>query len=191
MDENKPVADVTVMLDRLNRGETAAMSELLPAVYDELRRQAKYQMSRERGSHTLQATALVHEAFVKLAGRTPDVQWEGSRHFYNAAAEAMWRVLVDHARKRSAEKRGGEKKRQDLDDVDVPIELEGTNWEDLDRALNDLKQEDERRHQVVMYRFFAGLSEEQTAALMNVSEKTIQRDWKTARMYLLSKLAQQ
>jgi RNA polymerase sigma factor (TIGR02999 family) len=148
-------------------------------------------MGQERGGHTLQPTALVHDAFVKLAGPAGgEIRWEGSRHFYNAAAEAMRRILVDHVRKHGAEKRGGAQRRVDLEGVDVPLAMDVTDWEGLDRAMADLQREDERRYQGVMYRFFAGLSEEQTAALMNISEKTVQRDWKAARMYLLTKLSE-
>ena len=183
-------AEVTVVLERINRGDASAVNELLPLVYDELRRRAQQYMGGERSDHTLQATALVHEAFVDLAGREPN--WQGSRHFFNAAAEAMRRILVDHARTRRAQKRGGDRRRADLADVDVtspePAE-EGTDWEALDHALEALRREDERRYQVVMYRYFTGLREDQVAGVLGVSEKTVQRDWKAAKAYLLAHMA--
>ena len=183
------MSDVTVILERINRGDARAMDELVPLVYDELRRKARLYMARERAGHTLQATALVHEAFARMLGGSPaNGSWESSRHFYNAAAEVMRQLLVDHARRRAAEKRGGGLQRVDLADVDVEAPLDNVDWEGLDDALSELKKRDERRYQVVMLRYFAGLPEHDVARCLDISEKTVQRDWKVSRMFLLAQL---
>ncbi len=184
-------SQVSVILARAGRGDTAAVRDLLPLVYEELRRRARLYVSAKRPGYTLQPTALVHEAFAELAGGGMD--WQSSRHFFNAAALAMRQILVDYDRARGARKRGGDARRVNLEDVDqLPgarqVDPDETDWEALDNALQDLKREDERRHQVVMYRYFAGLSEEKTAELMGLSEKTVQRDWKVARLFLLARL---
>jgi RNA polymerase sigma factor (TIGR02999 family) len=164
------------------------MDELMPLVYQELRRKAAWHMAKERAGHTLQTTAVVHEAFARMVGNIEAVPWESSRHFYNIAAEVMRQLLVDHARRRGAEKRGGKLQRVDLDKVDVAFSPDDTDWLSLDQALDSLKREDDRRYQVVMLRYFAGLPEEQIAKQLGVSEKTVQRDWKVARMFLLAQL---
>ena len=182
------MSDVTVILNRINNGDPRAMDELMPLVYQELRRRAAWYMAKERAGHTLQTTAVVHEAFARMVGNIENVPWESSRHFYNAAAEVMRQLLVDHARRRAADKRGGKLQRVDLENVDVPFSPYDTDWLSLDQALVALKKEDDRRYQVVMLRYFAGLPEEQIARHLGVSEKTIQRDWKVARMFLLAQL---
>jgi RNA polymerase sigma factor (TIGR02999 family) len=183
-------SDVSVVLGRAARGDPAAVRDLLPLVYDDLRRRARVYLAGQRAGHTLQPTALVHEAFAELA--QANVAWEGSRHFFNAAAQAMRQILVDHARSRGARKRGGGMGRLDLDKVTMAgpagSDDDEIDWEALDVAMADLQRQDPRRHQVVMYRYFAGLSEEKTAELMEISEKTVQRDWKVARLFLLARL---
>ena len=180
---------MTVILERINRGDARAMDELVPLVYDELRHKARLYMARERVGHTLQATAVVHEAFARMLGGSPaDASWESSRHFYNAAAEVMRQLLVDHARRRGAEKRGGGLQRVDLAGIDVEAPLDNVDWEGLDAALAELKKRDERRYQVVMLRYFAGLPEHDVAKCLDISEKTVQRDWKVSRMFLLAQL---
>ena len=186
-------AAVTLMLQRINRGEQSAAAELMPLVYQELRQRARLYMAREPAGQTLQATALVHEAFVRLVGGDK-AGWENSRHFFNAAAEVMRKLLVDHSRRRSASKRGGgQGRRVPLEDVDVAapgaaatLPLDGVDWEALDRALAELKGEDPRRYQVVMLRYFAGLPEHEVAKCLDISPRTVIRDWKTARMFLLA-----
>ena len=184
-------AAVTLVLERINRGDPSAAAELMPLVYQELRRRARFYMGREQAGHTLQATALVHEAFVRLVG--DKTGWENSRHFFNAAAEVMRQLLVDHSRRRSAVKRGGQGRRVPLEDVEVAapgagatLPLDGIDWEALDRALKELQSEDERRYQVVMLRYFAGLPEHEVAKCLDISPRTVIRDWKTARMFLLA-----
>ncbi len=187
------MSDVTLILERINGGDAAAMHQLIPLVYRELRERAAAYMARERTDHTLQATALVHEAFAKLVsgggvGADRRVPWESSRHFYNAAAEAMRQLLVDHARRHGAEKRGGGLARVELEGLDVVAPATGVDWRALDVALIELKKQDERRYQVVMLRYFAGLAEHDVAKVLGISEKTVQRDWKVSRMFLLAQL---
>ncbi len=147
-------------------------------------------MSRERANHTLQGTALVHEAYLKLVGGE-SMAFESKAHFYNAAAEAMRRILVDHARSHSAEKRGGGRQRMDLDQVDAPADVEAEiDYEKLDGALVKLQSLDERRYKVVMLRYFAGLTEQQIAESLGVTTKTVQRDWNTAKVFLRTQMTE-
>jgi RNA polymerase sigma factor (TIGR02999 family) len=181
--------EVTVILERINRGDARAMDELIPLVYDELRHKARLYMARERVGHTLQATAVVHEAFARMLGGSPNgASWENSKHFFNAAAEVMRQLLVDHARRRGAEKRGGGLQRIELEGVDLEVPGDDIDWAGLDEALAELKKRDERRYQVVMLRYFAGLPEHDVAKCLDISEKTVQRDWKVSRMFLLAHL---
>jgi RNA polymerase sigma factor (TIGR02999 family) len=181
--------EITAILDRVNEGDQQAVGELFTLVYNALRSQAGEYMSRERRDHTLQPTALVNEAFLKVVASRHS--WESSRHFYNAVAQAMRTILVDHARTKRAAKRGGaDHKRVEMTDVAAPMaDDDSVDLEALDRALDRLQKEDERRHQVVMYRYFAGLSEERIAELLNVSEKTVRRDWQTAKLFLLAEMS--
>jgi RNA polymerase sigma factor (TIGR02999 family) len=182
------MSDVTILLDKIAQGDDRAADKLLPLVYDELRRKAAHYMAGERRNHTLQATALVNEAYLKLVGGQA-VAFQSKAHFYNAAAEAMRRILVDHSRTRGADKRGGGRERVDLDQVDVAADAdEGTDYESLDKALTKLQALDERRYRVVMLRYFAGLTEQQIAENLNVTTKTVQRDWGAAKLYLLGQI---
>jgi RNA polymerase sigma factor (TIGR02999 family) len=178
---------VVEALTRIESGDSAAADTLFELVYQDLRRRAAYYLAQHRGGGTLQPTAIVHEAYLKLAGATN--QWKSKRHFFNAAAEAMRQIIVSHARTKAAQKRGGQAKRVDLDEADLAASSGQTDWEALDVALNELKREDERRYQVVMHRFFAGLEHAQIAEMLEVSERTVERDWKLAKMYLLGKLS--
>ena len=184
---------VTLLLDRVNRGDRGALDELVPLVYDELRRKAAAYMSRPgNAGHTLQPTALVHEAFARMVGSGGENagRWQTSRHFFHAAAEVMRQVLVDHARRKGAAKRGGKLRRVDLDAVDVEAADDETDWEALDRALSELKAMDDRRYQVVMLRYFAGLSDPQIAESLEVSQRTVERDWTTAKAFLRGRVEQ-
>lgn len=191
--------EITLVLRRLNQGEGAAYDELVPLVYRELRRRARRYLSGQAAGHTLQPTALVHEAFIKLAGggNGGDAGWRDSRHFYNAAAEVMRQILVSHARGKRALKRGGAGGRRELEaPVDqLPAHPEGVgpdgpDWEALDLALAELATRDERRYRVAMLRYFAGLTDAQVAAALGVSEKTVERDWATARAFLRARMEQ-
>ncbi len=176
--------DVTQLLRAWSDGDDGALGELVPLVEAELRRLARVYMSRERRDHTLQPTALVNEAFVRLVdART--VRWQDRAHFLGISARLMRRVLVDHARSRGYQKRGGGLHRVTFDDqmVETPgleVDLMG-----LDRALEELAQVDERKCRVIEMRFFGGLSVEETATALRVSTDTVKRDWRIAKLWLL------
>lgn len=183
---------VTRLLDRWNAGDQAAMPELLAAVYDELRRMADRVMRTERDDHTLQPTALVNELYLKFAGLR-DLRLENRRHFYGAAAEAMRRILVDHARARNARKRGGaDVIRVPLDDVpaDSLVNAATVDFERLDTALAALRKLFPERATVVELRYFAGLSIEDTAEVMETSRATVVRHWTFARAWLYREMQQ-
>ncbi|HEV8292165.1 MAG TPA: ECF-type sigma factor [Tepidisphaeraceae bacterium] len=179
--------DLTSILQRIDRGDGDAVAELYPVVYEELRKKARQLMAHERSNHTLQATALVNEAFVKMA-HGPRAQWQSRRHFYNAAAEAMRKILVDHARGKAAQKRGGGRGRVDLDDVDAQQHEDSARFIALDAALEKLQKIDQRQYWVVMYTYFSGLQDDQIAQMLGVSSKTVQRDWNAAKTFLLAEL---
>lgn len=177
---------VTVLLKRLERGEQRAAEELLPLVYHELRSRAGRLMAGERSDHTLQRTALVHEAYLRLV--KPGANFESRLHFFNAAALAMRRILVDHAETRRAQKRGGGVKAVNLDDVDVAGDTPSVDILSLDEALTRLAERSPRQAQVVHLRFFAGLKDAEIAELLDVTEKTVRRDWATARLWLYGEM---
>jgi len=172
------------LLGGVRRGDRDSMDELFRRVYDELRALAAGQLGRERPGHTLQPTALVHEAFVKLSGGGA-VHVEDRRHFVAVAARAMRQVLVDHARRRMADKRGGGMVRTTLGGDEPAIELDPAGMVDLDRALEEL---DERQRRVVELRFFAGLEETEVAHVLGVTPRTVRRDWVKARAWLYAAL---
>lgn len=179
--------DVTLLLSALTRGDSGAASKLIPVVYNELRRLAASYMRRERPDHTLQATALVHEAFLKLVEQR-SVNWQGRAHFFGVAAQLMRRILIDHARGVVRDKRGGGQKKVSLDDVFV---FSGQQPEELlavDDSLNRLAEIDPRQARVVELRFFGGLSVEEAAEVLGVSPKTIKRDWSVAKAWLYADL---
>ncbi len=185
--------DVTMLLHAIGAGNKHAAEQLLPLVYDELRRLAKARMANEPADHTLQPTALVHEAYMRLLGRAeagadPNAarKWDGRGHFFGAAAQAMRRILVERARNQARLKRGGGRERLSLSDV-APAADTGLDSADvlaLDEALGRLETENPRRAQVVMLRYFAGLSVEETAAAMDLSPATIKNEWTVARAWL-------
>ncbi|MBI1853049.1 MAG: sigma-70 family RNA polymerase sigma factor [Planctomycetes bacterium] len=184
-----PPHDVTMLLAAIHEGKANAAEALLPVVYDELRGLARRQMAAERSNHTLQPTALVHEAYVKLVGADAPVKWEGRAHFFRAAAQAMRRILVDWARGVAAEKRGGDQVRTPLDDVDVAIAPQSDDLLALDEALTKLEQNDSRMADVVKLRYFAGLSLDETALALGVTIRTVTRDWTAARAWLLREIS--
>lgn len=176
-------ADVTALLAAAPSDEHAAQ-RLFDLVYDDLRRIAAAQMRTERADHTLQATALVSEAYLRLCG-AEQLEFNDRRHFYRVAAEAMRRILIDHARARLAEKRGGGRARQDLlDDAAVSATMSPDRLLALDEALHILGQEDPRAAEVVRLRFFGGLSVDEAADLLEISKRTAIRDWNFARARL-------
>jgi RNA polymerase sigma factor (TIGR02999 family) len=185
----EPQHEVTAILRDWSGGDTQAPERLMPFVYDELRRLARTFLSRERAGHTLQPTALVHEAYVRLVDQTR-VDWQNRAHFYGIAASMMRRVLIDHARAHATEKRGGGAVRLSLDDVQLPLAQRAHSLVALDEALATLMQMDERKCRVVEMRFFAGMSDEEIAEVLGVTTRTVLRDWKTARLWLYRELSQ-
>jgi RNA polymerase sigma factor (TIGR02999 family) len=183
----EPYCRVAHVLQQVSNGDQAAASDLLPLVYDQLRALAQQRMMQERPGHTLQATALVHEAFLKLVGPR-EIPWAGQAHFYAAAAEAMRRILVDHARSRHREKRGGKGERVLLNVLDLADTENSEEILALDEALCRLEQQEPEVGQVVRLRFFAGLSVDQTAESLGVSPRTVDRRWKFARAWLFREL---
>ncbi len=177
---------ITQLLHRHAGGDDAAVQELIPLVYKDLRTLAARALRQEREGHTLTPTALVHEAYLRLV--EPDMDWRGRGQFFAAAARSMRRILVDHARRRSARKRGGDRSRKDLDDVAVPDSMSRVNVLDLEDALQELSQLHDRQAQVVELRFFAGLSVEEIAEVMGLSTRTVISDWRMARVWLLRTL---
>jgi RNA polymerase sigma factor (TIGR02999 family) len=179
--------DVTRLLQAWSDGDSAALDQLLPAVYRELHRQAERYMRAQSPGHTLQATALVHEAYLRLAGGEP-VDWKSRAHFYGVAAKAMRCILVDHARARKASKRGGAAEPVTLAAAD---ETPGRSVEvlELDEALRGLAELDARKATLVELRWFGGLSIEEAAEVMNVSPATAKREWRTARAWLRRELS--
>lgn len=179
------MSDVTQILSRIESGDPSAAEQLLPLVYEELRRMARAQMANERAEHTLQATALVHEAYLRLVGNA-DPQWDGRGHFFAAAAEAMRRILVEHARARNTIKRGGQLERVEIDDFPAII-MSGGNLDELlelDAALERLAREDADKAELVKLIYFAGLSLGEAAAVQGISRTTAHRHWVYARAWL-------
>jgi len=174
---------VTELLQAWGGGDPAALNELVPLIYDELRRLAKHYLRRERPDHTLQPTALVHEAYLRLVD-TNNMRWQNRAHFFGAAAQAMRRILVDHARQHAAAKRGGAEHRVTLDESVALAEQRDVNLLLLDDALNRLEEMDAQKSRMVELRFFGGLSLEETAEVMGVSEATVTRQWRTTRAWL-------
>lgn len=181
-------ARITRLVAETAAGDAEAADVVFPLVYDELRRLAASALRRERAGHTLQPTALVHEAFLRLAN-SPETPWESHAHFVAIAARVMRRVLVDHARRRKAFKRGTGDVRVPLDDVDVPAATLDVDLVALDEALARLATFDERQARIVELRFFGGLSVPETAVLIGASERTVKRDWQVARAWLTRELS--
>ena len=182
-----PSRTITHLLRAWSDGDGAALDALVPTVEAELRRLARIYMSRERREHTLQPTALVNEVFLKLVDAA-DIRWQDRAHFFGISARLMRRVLVDHARARGYQKRGGGAQRITLDGQAIAAPDNMVDLLALDRALDGLAAVDERKCRVVEMRFFAGLSVEETAAALNVSTDTIKRDWRIAKLWLLKHL---
>jgi len=186
MAETDPASTARVLL-RVCRGEAAASRELFPIVYEELRGLARGLLRRERPGHTLQTTALIHEAYLRLVDRSL-AGVDSRTHFVAIAARCMRQILVDHARVRGAQKRGGDRERNPLDDAVAAFEQDGTDLVALHEALERLGAADERKARVVELRFFGGLTIEEAASVLGVSPKTIEADWHLARAWLRREL---
>ncbi|MCW5982506.1 MAG: sigma-70 family RNA polymerase sigma factor [Bryobacteraceae bacterium] len=181
--------EVTLLLGKLAERDPDAAGELMPLVYQELRRIAGYYMRDERASHTLQPTALVNEAYLRLADQTR-VDWRNRAHFFGVAARLMRRILVDHARERVAAKRGGRRARIDLDQIEVGLTREGC--EELlavEEALTRLREFDPQQERIVELRYYGGLTVEETAEALRISPRTVKREWAMARAWLQAELA--
>lgn len=181
---------VTRLLHELSAGNEHAVEQLVPLIYAELHAIAERQMRRERADHTLQPTALVHEAFLRLVGN--ETSWQNRQHFLGVAAQAMRRILVDHARRQKARKRGGGADKIELDEQLIAVggeAGEGLDLEALDEALTRLAEFDARQARIVELRFFAGLDVEETAAVVGVSPATVKRDWQFAKAWLKRELS--
>jgi RNA polymerase sigma factor (TIGR02999 family) len=186
-----PMSEVTRLLSAIDQGDPHAAEQLLPLVYDELRRLAAEKLAQETPGQTLQATALVHEAYLRLVQVKPAPHWDGKGHFFAAAAEAMRRILIDNARRKHSQKRGGERHRVELDAgalLAAPEEHAAADLLALDEALRQLESEDAPKARLVKLRYFAGLSLPEAAATLGISVATAKRHWVYARSWLYGKL---
>jgi RNA polymerase sigma-70 factor, ECF subfamily len=175
--------EITLLLTRWSSGEKAALDELIPLVYPELRRLARVYMARENSGHTLQTSALINEAYLRLVNQQ-DIEWQNRAHFFAVAAQVMRHILVDHARKYRYGKRGGGKEHIPLDELAVACDERATELIALDDALTHLASIDSRKSQIVELRFFGGLTVEETAEVMKLAPITIMREWRAAKAWL-------
>jgi len=180
--------EVTQLLIDWSNGDTAALDKLVPLIHEELRRLAHHYMSRERPGHTLQTTALVDEAYLRLVNRK-DVQWQNRAHFFAIAANLMRNILVDHARSHAYAKRGGGALKIELDEAMIVSQERAAEVVALDEALKELATFDEAQSRIVELRFFGGLTIEETAEAMAISPTTIKREWRSARAWLYDRLS--
>lgn len=181
------VSEITQALQDWNDGQDDAQERLLPYVYEELKRQARYLMSRERSNHTLQPTALVHEAFMRLSKQT-GIDWQNRAHFFGISSRLMRQILVDHARTHAAAKRGSTPIHYSIDDIDIPVEQRAESIIAMNEALDHLEKIDEQQAKVVEMRFFGGLSNAEIAEALGVSERTVLRELKVAKLWLFREL---
>lgn len=183
------MSNVTQLLEAIDRGDRRATDELFPIVYDELRRIAQGKIAAERPGQSLGATELVHEAYLRLVGNGEAPQgWNSRGHFFAAAAEAMRRILIDQARRRQAQIRGGDRGRVDLEDVQPAAVEQDQRLLDLDEALSRLEAQDAEKAKLVKLRFFAGLTNEEAAAALGISTATAQRTWAYCRAWLRAEM---
>jgi RNA polymerase sigma factor (TIGR02999 family) len=183
--------NVTELLNAIDQGDGSAAAQLLPLVYDELRKLAAHRMARETAGQTLDATALVHEAYLRLVGANPDQHWNGRSHFFAAAAEAMRRILVERARHKAALKSGGGACRHPLDGLEVAAPQRGPDLLALDEALAELERHDARVAELVKLRYFVGLTHQQAAEAMGIGRRTADGLWALARAWLFQRLAEE
>ena len=182
-------SEVTGLLRAWGQGDESALEKLVPLVYDQLHLAARRYMAAERPGHTLQTTALIHETYLRLVN-VRQVKWQNRAHFFAICAQLMRRILVDFARSRGYQKRGGDATRVDLDEALLITPEPGANLVALDQALQRLAEVDERKSRVVELRFFGGLSVKEDAEVLKVSADTVMRDWKLAKVWLLRELSE-
>jgi RNA polymerase sigma factor (TIGR02999 family) len=185
------MSDVTRILQQIESGDPSAAEELLPLVYDELRKLAAARMAQEPPDHTLQATALVHEAYLKLVGSGSQPGWQNRRHFFVAAAEAMRRILIDHARRRQRVKHGGDRQRVGLETAEPHVEPQPDDLLLIDEALQRLGSEDPQAAEVVKLCYFGGLDVEQAADVLGMSRATAYRHWNYAKAWLHAEISRE
>ena len=181
---NVAMDDFTQILLSIEEGDPSATEKLLPLIYDELRRYAAQKLADEKSGQTLQATALVHEVFLRLVGSANEAKWNSRAHFFGAAAEAMRRILIDRAREKKSQRRGGGRTREKLTGIEQTIEAPSDDLLALDDALVRLEASDPRKAELVKLRYFAGLTIPQVADVLGVSTATADRDWSYARVWL-------
>lgn len=181
------MADVTRILNAVSHGDVAAADELLPVIYEELRLLAARKLSHERPGQTLQATALVHEAYLRLVGNEPQT-WQNRGHFFGAAAEAMRRILVESARRKRRLKHGGGRRRVELDEAVGSVDASGDDLIALDEALTKLAAEDREAFELVRLRYFAGLTLQQAAEVLGMARRSADRNWAYARAWLYDEM---
>jgi RNA polymerase sigma factor (TIGR02999 family) len=184
------MSEITQILQAVGRGDSRASEELLPLVYDELRRHAAARMAREAAGQTLQPTALVHEAWMRLVG-DGDRTWQNRAHFFGAAAEAMRRILIENARRKSRLKHGGDQVRLDLDQLELAATTPDEKILLIDEALERLRAQDPEKAQVVVLKFFGGYTNQEVAANLGVTERTIERHWAYAKTWLFQSIRAQ
>ena len=184
---DRSTAEITQILQEWNNGNEDAKERLIPFVYDELKRQARFMMSKERPDHTLQPTALVHEAFLRLSEQT-GIDWKDRSHFYGIASRLMRQILVDHARLHATAKRGNHPIHFSLDDVQIPVEERAGSILVLDEVLQRLEKLDETQAKIVEMRFFGGMDNQEIAESLDISERTVGREWQAARLWLYREL---
>ncbi|TWU30334.1 ECF-type sigma factor [Bythopirellula polymerisocia] len=181
--------DITNILSAAAKGDSGASQQLLPLVYDELRRLAKQKMAREKPGQTLDATALVHEAYLRLVGANSGPHWDNRGHFFAAAAESMRRILVENARRKSRHKHGGERDRVDLENCDIAMSARPHEVLAISEALDRLSEEDQLAGEIVKLRYFAGLSVEEAGNALDLSRANSYRHWSFARAWLQCELS--
>lgn len=182
-DESHNSADVTQLLINWGKGDRRALDDMLPLVYGELKRVAKYYLSRERPGHTLQTTALVHEAYIRMIDQQ-HVDWKNRAHFFSLASEMMRRILVNYARDRAAAKRGGNPQRISLSNLDEAAQQPNIDLIALDQSLTELGKEDERKARIVELKYFGGMTNNEIAEVLKISDATVEREWMVARAWL-------
>ena len=185
------MSDVTRILDAAQQGDPKAAEELLPLVYEELRRLAAHRMASESASHTLQPTALVHEAWLRLVGNGSEAQFQNRAHFFGAAAEAMRRILIDRARRKQAIRHGGEQQRVEFDEVELPANVDDDQLLAMSEALDKLAVEHKEEAELVKLRYFVGMTNDEAAGALGISPRTAKYYWTHARAWLFREVHRQ